>query len=127
MKTVQIAIRDSNYAQSLRKLLLRDGLHRVYVVERPNLQLDGVVVIDESRFQNLFEFDSEPERFVVIAWKGEDNLSRVWDAGIRHVVFEKDPPNTAQLAIIAAEMRLRGFDSPRRFGRLGLRNAITRF
>ncbi len=106
MKTVQLAIRDSNYAQSLRNLLLRDGTHRVFVVDQPNLRLDGVVVIDANRFQNLAELDTEPERFVLITRKGAANLSRVWDAGIRHVVFEEDPPNTTQLAIIAAELRL---------------------
>jgi hypothetical protein len=106
MKTVQLAIRDSHYAQSLRNLLLRDGTHRVYLVDQPNLGLDGVVVIDENRFQNLAQLDPEPERFVVITRKGTDNLSRVWEAGIRHVVFEGDSPNTTQLAIIAAELRL---------------------
>ncbi len=98
-------MRDSDYAQSLRNLLLRDGGHRVYLVDRPDLRMDGVVVIDENRFQNV-SLDSEPERFVVITRKGTDHLSRVWDAGIRHVVFEEDSPNTAQLAIIAAELRL---------------------
>jgi hypothetical protein len=106
MKTVQLAIRDSDYAQSLRNLLLRDGTHRVYLVDQPNLRLDGVVVIDENRFQNLASLDTEPERFVVVTRKGADNLSRVWEAGIRHVVFEEDSPNTTQLAIIAAELRL---------------------
>lgn len=106
MKDVQLAIRDSDYAQTLCNLLLRDGTHRVHLVDRPDLQLDGVVVIDENKFQNLPRFDAEPERFVVITPKGTDRLSRVWDAGIRHVVFEEDSPNTAQLAIIAAELRL---------------------
>jgi hypothetical protein len=106
MKTVQLAIRDSDYAQSLRNLLLRDGSHRVYLVDQPNLRLDGVVVIDENRFQNLAPLATEPERFVVVTRKGADNLSRVWEAGIRHVVFEEDSPNTTQLAIIAAELRL---------------------
>lgn len=105
MKTVQLAIRNSEYAQSLRNLLLRDGTHRVYVVDQPDLRLDGVVVIDESRFETLAE-DPAPERFVVVTRKDTDHLSRVWDAGIRHVVFEEDSPNTAQLAIIAAELRL---------------------
>ena len=106
MKTVQLAIRDSDYAQLLRNLLLRDGMHRVYLVDRPDLRMDGVIVLDESRFENLAVLDSEPDRFVVITRKGTDHLSRVWEAGIRHVVFEEDPANTAQLAIIAAELRL---------------------
>jgi hypothetical protein len=107
VKTVQLAIQDSGYAQSLRSLLLRDGAHRVHLVDRPDLGLDGVVMIDESKFQDLASLNSEPERFVVIASKGTGNLSRVWDAGIRHVVFEDDSPHTAQLAIIAAELRCR--------------------
>jgi hypothetical protein len=105
MRTVQFAIRDLEYAESVRNLLLRDGTHRVYLVDRPNLGLDGVIVIDDNRFQNLAERDSEPERFVVITHKGAENLSKVWEAGIRHVVFEGDPPHTTQLAIIAAELR----------------------
>lgn len=106
MKTVQLAIHDSEYAQSLRTLLMRDGTHRVYVVDDPDLRLDGVVVIDENKFESLTPSGPAPERFVVITAKGSDHLSRVWDAGVRHVVFEQDSPNTAQLAIIAAELRL---------------------
>jgi len=117
MKTVQLAMRDSDYAQSLRNLLLRDGSHRVYLVDRPDLRMDGVVVIDENRFQNLALLDSEPDRFVVITRKGTDHLSKVWDAGIRHVVFEEDSPNTAQLAIIAAELRLPRAGTVSRVGR----------
>jgi hypothetical protein len=106
MKTIQLAIRNSDYAQSVRNLLLRDGAHRVYLVDRPDLAQEGLVVIDEDQFQNLAQQDPEPERFVIITRKATEDLSRVWDAGIRHVVFEEDPPLTTQLAIIAAEMRL---------------------
>ena len=105
MKTVQLAIRDSDYAQALRNSLLRDGTHRVYLVDQPDLGIDGVVVIDGSRLDNS-SLCGEPERLVVIADKGSDSLARLWKAGIRHVVFEGDSPNTAQLAIIAAELRL---------------------
>jgi len=105
MKTVQLAIHDSEYAQSLRNLLLRDGAHRVYLVDEPDLKLDGVVVIDETRFDHLGVTNLEPERFVVVTRKGTDRLAKVWDAGVRHVVFEEDSPNTTQLAIIAAELR----------------------
>ena len=104
MKTVQVAIQDIEYAQTLRSSLLRDGTHRVFLVDRPDLRLDGVVVIDGNMLEE-FATD-QPERFVVIARKGSESLSRLWNAGIRHVVFEGDSPNTAQLAIIAAELRL---------------------
>jgi hypothetical protein len=116
MKTVQLAIGNMEYAQSLRDLLLRDGTHRVYVVDRPDLRLDGIVMIDGDCAGSLSMLDSEPERFVVIAHKGSDSLSRIWDSGVRHVLFDGDPPNTAQLAIIAAELRLpsaRGSKTPR--------------
>lgn len=105
MKTVQLAIRDTEYAQSLRNLLLRDGTHKVSLVDRPDPDLDGVIVVDEARFGSPAIPPAAPERYVVITRKGAD-LARVWDAGIRHVVFEADSPNTAQLAVIAAELRL---------------------
>ena len=131
MKTVQLAIHDSDYAQLLRNLLLRDGMHRVFMVDQPDMELDGVVVIDEGRFENLTLAEAEPERFVVDTRKGTDHLSRVWDAGVRHVVFEEDPPNTAQLAIIAAELRLPrqsgGSSSAGRCRGCGLRNAHSQF
>lgn len=106
MKTIQLALHDSEYTQSLRSLLLRDGTHRVYVVDQPDLRLDGVVVIDGNCSENLAFLDGEPDRFVIITRKGSDHLARIWDAGVRHVVFEGDSPSTAHLAIIAAEMRL---------------------
>jgi len=106
MKTVQLAIGNTEYAQLLRDLLLRDGNHRVYLVDSPDLRLDGIVMVDGDRYENIGLLDSEPERFVVMAHKGSDSLSRIWDAGVRHVLFDGDSPNTAQLAIIAAELRL---------------------
>jgi hypothetical protein len=106
MKTVQLAIGDSEYAQSLRNSLLRDGTHRVYLVDQPDLRIDGVVVIDGSKLDGLSLCKDQPERFVVITRKGTDSLSCLWNAGIRHVVFESDSPSTAHLAIIAAELRL---------------------
>jgi hypothetical protein len=106
MKTVQLAIPDSSYVRALRNLLQRDGTHRVQLVERPDLALDGVVVIDANNPENLSLLESNPERFVVIARSGTENLSRIWQAGATHVVFDKDPPSTSQLSIIAAELRL---------------------
>jgi hypothetical protein len=110
MKNIQLALHDSEYTQSLRNLLLRDGTHQVHIVERPDLRLGGVIVIDGNQADNLAYLDGEPERFVVITRKGSDRLARIWDAGVRHVVFEGDSPSTAHLAIIAAEMRLPKLD-----------------
>jgi hypothetical protein len=77
----------------------------VYVVDQPDMRIDGVVVIDENQLDNLPPCGEQPERFVVITRKGSDSLSRLWNAGIRHVVFEGDSPNTTQL-VISAELRL---------------------
>jgi len=107
MKTVQLSIRDAEYAQSLRNSLLRDGTHRVYLVDQPDMRIDGVVVIDGSKLDRLSPCGAHPERLVAIAQKGSDSLSRLWNTGVRHVVFEGDSPDTAQLAVIAAELRLR--------------------
>jgi hypothetical protein len=106
MTTVQLSIHDAEYAQSLRNLLLRDGTHRVLVVDKPDLKVQGVVVVDSSSCADLSIFGSVAERFVVITRKGEDHLTRIWEAGVRHVVFEEDSPTTAQLAVIAAELRI---------------------
>ena len=106
MTTVQLAIHNSDYAQSLRNLLLRDGTHRVLLVDKPDLNVEGVVVLEANGFENFPLLNSQPERFVLITRKGTDHLTRIWDAGVRHVVFEEDSPNTAQLAVIAAELRI---------------------
>jgi hypothetical protein len=106
MKTIQLAVHDAGFAKSLEDLLVQDGSHRVYRVENPDLRLDGVVVVDSNQLGDFAIFDREPERFVVVTPKGSDRLAKIWDAGVRHVVFEGDSASTAHLAVIAAEMRL---------------------
>lgn len=106
MSTIQLAIQNQRYSAALAVLLRQDGSHHVAVVEKPDLDLEGIIVMDGSRVENLFLFQAEPERFVVIARKDAAFLSRVWDAGVRHVVFEEDSPTTALLAVIAAELRM---------------------
>ncbi len=106
MTTVQLAIHNSEYRQSLRNLLLRDGAHNVLLVHKPDLKLNGVVVIDGRWFEDHSQLGSQPERFVVIMRKGEDHITKAWDLGVRHVIFEEDSTTTAQLAVMAAELRL---------------------
>jgi hypothetical protein len=106
MTTVQLAIHDSEYAQSLRNLLLRDGAHRVLLVDKPDLKVNGVMVVEPNFCGDPSFLSSAAERIVVIMRKGEDQLTRIWEAGVRHVVFEEDSPTTAQLAVIAAELRM---------------------
>lgn len=106
MKTIQLTLPPSDYTQSLRNLLLQDGTHRVYLVDRPDLRLGGVVVVDDQSAGEISP--PEAERFVVITRKKSDHLAKIWDAGVRHVAFECDSPNTAYLAVISAELRLLG-------------------
>jgi hypothetical protein len=105
MLLVQLSIQDRKYATALAELLRADGSHKVVCTDSPDLGLDGVVVVDASRSESLVLFASRPERFVVIARKDAGLLSRVWEAGVRHVVFEEDGPSTTLLAVIAAELR----------------------
>ena len=111
MLTVQLAIENQRYAAELADLLQQDGSHVVVVVDHPDLGVDGIIVVDGDRQENLLLFEAHPERFVVIARKSADLLSRVWDAGVRHVVFEEDSPQMALLAISAAELRVPQFRS----------------
>jgi hypothetical protein len=107
VKTVQLAIHDSGYAQALRNELVRDGSHQVYLVEKPDLKRDGVVVVDEQTFDSLLIVpESLSDRMVVISRMGANHLAQIWQAGVRHVVFEKDSSKTAQMAVLAAELRL---------------------
>ena len=106
MSTVQLAIGNEKYAQALANLLKNDGSHRVLFVEKPDLAVDGIIVVDSARTENLLVLEVQPERFVVITRQDAGHLSKVWDAGVRHVVFEEDPASTALLAVIAAELRL---------------------
>ncbi len=102
---VQLALRDSGYAAWLRTLLLKDDAHGVLIVDKPDMSLEGIVVVDEDNFDGLSPI-LDPERFLVIVRKGTSNIPRIWDSGIRHVVFEEDSLQSTQLAIVAVEMKL---------------------
>ena len=103
MKTVQLAIRDAACAQSICNVLCREGRHTVLVVDQPDLALDGVIVLDCEHLESIGMAD--PGRFVLVTRKDPDKLAWIWNAGIRHVVFEDDSANTVQLAVSAAELR----------------------
>lgn len=106
MKTVQVAIRDSEHAHSLRDLLSRDGVHQVHLVERPNLAIAGVIVMDLDHLDRSGPLSGGPERLVVMASKASADLARVWKAGVRHVVFRGDAPQTVRVAVLATELSL---------------------
>jgi hypothetical protein len=106
MKTVQVAIQDPLYADSIRNLLVQDGVHRVLLVEKPDLSLDGAIVVDTAHLESLPLRSNERERLIVIVRKERDDLSRIWDAGVRHVVFYGDPPQTARVVVLGVELGL---------------------
>src|SRR5580692_11674501 len=106
MKTVQVAIQDSECADSLRELFLQDRRRQVRVVATPDVTLGGVIVVDAAQLLCLPLLQKEHERLVVIADQSNDDLSQLWDAGVRHVVFRRDPPRLVSGAILGIELRL---------------------
>ncbi len=106
MKTVQLAIQDPNYADSIRDLLVQDGGHRVHLVDQPDLALGGVIVLDAANLESLRVAPNERERLVVMVHKERDDLCKIWNAGVRHVVFHGDPPHTARVAVLGVELSL---------------------
>ncbi len=105
MKTVQVAIRDAECSKGICNVLRREGRHTVLVVDEPDLTLEGVIVLDCEHLDRVGGASEETDRLVLVTRKDPDKLARIWNAGVRHVVFEDDSPNTVQLAVSAAELR----------------------
>ncbi|HTW68133.1 MAG TPA: hypothetical protein VME17_26135 [Bryobacteraceae bacterium] len=106
MKTVQVALRDSEQANSLRDLLTGDGAHQVHLVEQPDMGMAGVIVMDLDNLPASNALTGVPERVVVVASKANDDLARAWKAGVRRVVFYGDDPGTLRIAVLATELTL---------------------
>jgi hypothetical protein len=106
MQTVQFALADIAYSAALREALARNGPWHVVRVEDPDLGQMCVVVMDEDAFDRLPLPLPHPERVVLITRRDPQHLSRAWDAGIVSVVSVDDAPNTVQLAIMAAALRV---------------------
>ena len=111
METIQIAISNGSYADSLRDLLVRSAGWKSAIVESPNTKAPGVIVVDVAALESLPPVLPNPERFVLITRNDPQLLARAWEAGIVSVVFEDDPLDTAMLAIMAA--RLKAWKGPR--------------
>jgi phosphopantothenate synthetase len=105
MKTVQVAIRDSEFARSISSVLRHGGKRAVLVVDQPDLSMEGVIVLDCEHLERAGIAAEQADRLVLVTGKDPDRLARIWNAGIRHVVFEDDAPNTVRLAVSAAELR----------------------
>jgi hypothetical protein len=106
MKTVQLAVQDLDYADSVRNVLVQDGEHRVHLVKKPDVTLGGVIMVDAPQLNCSPLLAWEQERLVVVVQKERDDLSMVWDAGVRHVVFQDDPPQTARIVVLGLELSL---------------------
>lgn len=106
METVQFAITDSPYASALRDLLERSGAAVVHCVGVADPMQAGVIVLDSDGLDRLLSPLLSPERVVLIARGGSEELALAWNAGIRSVVFNEDPLETAVLAILAAGLRV---------------------
>lgn len=106
METVQVAITDTSYAAALRELLVRNGAFKVLLVDRPEPEREGVMVLDSDHLELLPSPVPDPERIVMIARNDPQCLTRAWEAGVTSVVFDKDPLNTAVLAVMSARLRI---------------------
>jgi hypothetical protein len=106
MKTVQVAIHDSECADSLRDLFLQDRCRQVRVVAMPDISLDGVIIVDAAHLRVLPLLQKQQERLIVMVDEIDDDLTQLWDAGVRHVVFRRDPPRLVSGVILGIELRL---------------------
>jgi hypothetical protein len=105
MDVIQVAITDASYAAALRDLLVRNGSWEVLCVDRPDLSRGGVMVLDSEHLDLLPRPIPNPERVVLIARNESGDLARAWEAGVNSVITDRDPLNTAVLAIMAARLR----------------------
>ncbi|MGA2881695.1 MAG: hypothetical protein ABSG13_22315 [Bryobacteraceae bacterium] len=105
MKTVQVAIQDPEYADPMRNLLSQDV--RIHLVATPDVTLSGVIIVDAANLLKLPLLAKEQERLIVIVHKERDDLSALWDAGVRHVIFRGDSPRMTRGVVLGVELSLR--------------------
>ena len=109
MDRIQIAISDEGYCAALRRALAACSAGDVVCVDEPDTALPGVLVVDLEHLMRLALPLKWPERFVLVSHddpSGRDRtLDRAWQAGVRSVVSDRDPVNTAALAVISARLR----------------------
>ena len=107
MYTVQLAIGNAPYGATLCDLLAHTDSCHVQAVDKPDPRQSGVMVINEKTLDRLAQPIERPERVVLITPREPERLSRAWEAGIRCVVFDSDPPRTMALAVMGAALRVR--------------------
>jgi hypothetical protein len=106
METIQLAISNAPYAKALRELLTRTGSLAVVPVEVPDLDGEGVLVVDSEALERMPSPLPNPDTVVLITHNDPQHLAQAWEAGIHSVVFDHDPLSTVALAVMAARLRL---------------------
>ncbi|SRR5579871_1140625 len=107
MYHVQLAVGNAPYGIALSELLEHTESCSVTPVDRPDPGDPGVMVVNEKTLETLPTPIDRPERVVLITPNDARRLERAWQAGIRSVVFDSDPPRTMALAVMAAALRVR--------------------
>jgi len=106
MERVQIALADEKYSKALAAMLGRSGAWDTVAVDVPDPSLGGVMVVDSESLERLPHPLACLDRIVLVTRNNPEQLSRAWEVGIHSVVFDNDPLNTAELAIMAASLRV---------------------
>ncbi len=105
MPGVQLALSDVAWRDQLREHLLRSGSGPVACVERPNPAGDEILVVDAEHLEMLPRPIPAPGRVVLVATREGCELAQAWEAGIRCVVYRKDPIGVTALAILSAALQ----------------------
>jgi len=118
MEKVQIAISDPSYRSALRNMLATNVSGEVICVEEPDVQSQGVLVVDPEHLDRLPQPIARPERVVLVTRDKPSRLSamleRAWEAGVHSVVSTQDPVYMVALAVMSANLRVAKALSPRR-------------
>jgi hypothetical protein len=112
MYTVQLAVGNAPYSATLSDLLTHAETCCVTEVALPDPRQPGVLVVNEQTLECLPTPVDHPERIVLITPNEAPRLERAWQAGIRCVVFDSDPPRTMALAVMGAALRVRSPNTP---------------
>lgn len=107
MYTVQLAVGNAPYGATLCDMLAHTESCHVQSVDKPDPRQSGVMVVNEKTLDRMSKPIERPERVVLITPKEPERLERAWEAGIRCVVFDSDPPRTMALAVMGAVLRVR--------------------
>ena len=95
MEKVQIAISDPTYRTALRNMLATNVSGEVICVEEPDVESQGVLVVDPEHLDRLPQPLARPERVVLVTRDKPSRLSamleRAWEAGVHSVVSTQDP------------------------------------